>query len=103
MNSHRFTNARVHEWLTPDLDKVAKSMRSTRVQLNSAALWWFCCRMTAKERAEILGEFVKYQALGTCPGSEAEGETENDGKAMPAAAKATGTRKRKTKADSPTA
>lgn len=64
MSSHKFTNARVHEWLTPELDSAANSMHTTRIQLNSAALWWFCCRLSPEDRAEILGEFVKYQALG---------------------------------------
>jgi hypothetical protein len=64
MSGQKFTNARVHEWLTTDLDTVARATRSTRVQLNSAALWWFCRRLTAEQRAEILGEFVKVQALG---------------------------------------
>jgi hypothetical protein len=64
MSSPKFTNARVHEWLTADLDTVARSTRSTRVQLNSAALWWFCRRLSPEQRAEILGEFVKVQALG---------------------------------------
>ncbi|HKI31007.1 MAG TPA: hypothetical protein VKA46_04020 [Gemmataceae bacterium] len=63
MNGERFTNARVHEWLTPGLDTVTKAMHTTRLQLNSAALWWFLNRLTPKERAEILGEYVKALAL----------------------------------------
>lgn len=63
MNGQQFTNARVHDWLTPDLDAVVRSMRTTRVQLNSAALWWFCSRLSPQERAEILGEYVKNHAL----------------------------------------
>jgi hypothetical protein len=63
MSGERFTNARVHEWLTPQVDAVVGAMHTTRVQLNSAALWWFCRRLTAEERAEILGEYVKVQAL----------------------------------------
>jgi hypothetical protein len=39
-------------------------MHTTRVQLNSAALWWFCQRLGPGERAEILGEYVKVQAMG---------------------------------------
>jgi hypothetical protein len=62
MSGERFTNARVHEWLTPQVDAVVGAMHTTRVQLNSAALWWFC-RLPAEERAEILGEYVKVQAL----------------------------------------
>jgi hypothetical protein len=63
MSGERFTNARVHEWLTPEVDGVVGEMHTTRVQLNSAALWWFCRHLTAEERAEILGEYVKVQAM----------------------------------------
>jgi hypothetical protein len=63
MSGERFTNARVHEWLTPGVDAVVEGMHTTRVQLNSAALWWFCSRLTQAERAEILGEYVKVQAM----------------------------------------
>ena len=64
MSGERFTNARVHEWLTPTLDHVTEVMHATRVQLNSAALWWFCQQLEPEQRAEILGEYVKIQALG---------------------------------------
>ncbi len=64
MSGERFTNARVHEWLTPALDAVTDAMHTTRVQLNSAALWWFCMHMSPEERAEILGEYVKVQSMG---------------------------------------
>src|SRR5437588_5457453 len=64
MSGEKFTNARVHEWLTPTLDAVTDTMHTTRLQLNSAALWWFCRRLTAEQRAEILGEYVKVQAMG---------------------------------------
>jgi hypothetical protein len=64
MSGERFTNARVHEWLTPTLDQATETMHTTRVQLNSAALWWFCHHLEPTERAEILGEYVKVQALG---------------------------------------
>jgi hypothetical protein len=69
MSAEKFTNARVHEWLTPSIDAVADAMRTTRLQLNSAALWWFCRNLSAEERADILGEYVKVQALtgGTAP------------------------------------
>ncbi len=67
MSGERFTNARVHEWLTPEVDAVVEAMHTTRVQLNSAALWWFCRHLTAAQRAEILGEYVKVQALGGLP------------------------------------
>lgn len=64
MSAEKFTNARIHEWLTPELDAVVRDMRTTRVQLNSAALWWFFRQLTPQERANILGEYVKVQALG---------------------------------------
>jgi hypothetical protein len=64
MSGERFTNARVHEWLTPTLDHVTEVMHTTRVQLNSAALWWFCQELHPEQRAEILGEYVKIQAMG---------------------------------------
>jgi hypothetical protein len=73
MSGERFTNARVHEWLTPEIDAVVNTMHTTRVQLNSAALWWFCRHLSAEQRAEILGEYVKVQARGgdkALPGSE---------------------------------
>ncbi len=63
MNGEKFTNARVHEWLTPTLDAVTTAMHTTRLQLNSAALWWFLNRLTPQERAEILGEYVKSLAM----------------------------------------
>jgi hypothetical protein len=64
MSGERFTNARVHKWLTPTLDHVSEVMHATRVQLNSAALWWFCQELAPEQRAEILGEYVKVQAMG---------------------------------------
>jgi hypothetical protein len=64
MSGEKFTNARVHDWLTPEIEAVTTAMHTTRIQLNSAALWWFCKHLTPKERAEILGEYVKVQALG---------------------------------------
>lgn len=67
MSGERFTNARVHEWLTPDIEVAVAAMYTTRVQLNSAALWWFCRRLTPEQRAEILGEYVKVQAMGGDP------------------------------------
>jgi hypothetical protein len=75
MSGERFTNARVHEWLTPEVDAVVGAMHTTRVQLNSAALWWFCRHLTAEERAEILGEYVKVQALGGKEGADATGKS----------------------------
>jgi hypothetical protein len=48
-------------------------MHTTRLQLNSAALWWFLNRLTAKERAEVLGEYVKVLALGARPSAAGGG------------------------------
>ena len=79
MNAQQFTNARVHEWMTPELDRAVKGMRTTRVQLNSAALWWFCTKLETQQRAEILGEYVKALALATTANepndSESNGES----------------------------
>jgi hypothetical protein len=61
--SERFTNARVHEWLTAALDAVVAQTHATRLQLNSAALWWFLHKLTPQERAEVLGEYVKALAM----------------------------------------
>jgi hypothetical protein len=87
MSGERFTNARVHEWLTPTLDHVTDVMHTTRVQLNSAALWWFCQHLEPRQRAEILGEYVKVQALGgkgrnhSGPGSHTSGNSKKVGRA----------------------
>jgi hypothetical protein len=67
MSAERFTNARVHDWLTPALDSAVDTMHTTRVQLNSAALWWFCMKLPPEERANLLGEYVKVQAMGGDP------------------------------------
>lgn len=64
MSAERFINARVHEWLAPTLDTATDTMHTTRILLNSAAVWWFCHRLPPEQRAEILGEYVKIQALG---------------------------------------
>src|SRR5262245_32919748 len=72
MSGEKFTNARVHEWLTPTLDAVIDAMHTTRLQLNSAALWWFCRKLTPQQRAEILGEYVKVQAMGGVEPSPAD-------------------------------
>ena len=77
MSGERFTNARVHEWLTPTLDHVSEIMHATRVQLNSAALWWFCQQLDPEQRAEILGEYVKVQALGGTNRSRASADSGN--------------------------
>jgi hypothetical protein len=58
-----FTNARVHEWLTEALDDATAKMHATRLQLNSAALWWFLTKLSPEERAEVLGEYTKVLAL----------------------------------------
>ena len=69
MPDRRLCNARIHGWLADDLDRVADQTGSSKVQVNSAAVWWFCLRLPAEERARILGEFVTAQAMrgGTEP------------------------------------
>jgi hypothetical protein len=61
--SERFTNARVHEHMTPALDAVAKQMHATRLMLNSAALYWFLEKLSPEERAFMLGESTKVLAM----------------------------------------
>ena len=58
------------------------TMRTTRLQLNSAALWWFCRNLSAEERANILGEYVKVQALtgGATPAVKSPPASESGGK-----------------------
>jgi hypothetical protein len=84
--SERFTNARVHEWLSEALDAVAEQTHSTRLQLNSAALYWFLSKLTAAERAELLGEYTKALAMLHQEQGEADGR---------AGGKAKGGRKKK--------
>jgi hypothetical protein len=72
--SEKFTNARVHEWLTAALDAVARETHSTRMQLNSAALWWFFKKLTPAERAEVLGEYTKALAMLHQQEAEADGK-----------------------------
>jgi hypothetical protein len=59
----KYTNARVHEWLTAALDAACEQTHTTRFALNSAALWWFLNKLTPQERAEILGEYTKVLAM----------------------------------------
>jgi hypothetical protein len=61
--SERFCNARVHEHLTAALDAATAEMHTTRLQLNSAALWWFLVKLAPQERAEVLGEYTKVLAM----------------------------------------
>jgi hypothetical protein len=63
MSDRRLSNARIQGWLAADLDRVAEQMDGPKALVNSAAVWWFCHRLTAEERAKILGEFVTAQAL----------------------------------------
>jgi hypothetical protein len=63
MSAEKFTNARVHEGWTPDLDAAVAAMRTTRVRLNAAVLWWCCRHRTPEDRATILGAYVKAQAM----------------------------------------
>ena len=72
MPERRLCNARIHGWLAEDLDRVADQTASSKVQVNSAAVWWFCHKLPAEERARILGEFVTAQAMRG--GGHAEGK-----------------------------
>lgn len=63
MSDRRLSNARIQGWLAADLDRVAEVMDSPKALVNSAAVWWFCQRLTAEERAKVLGEFVTAQAM----------------------------------------
>lgn len=63
MPDRRLCNARIHGWLADDLDRVAEQTASSKVQVNSAAVWWFCHKLPPEERARILGDFVTAQAL----------------------------------------
>jgi hypothetical protein len=79
--SERFTNARVHEWLTAALDAASGQMQATRLTMNSAALWWFLTRPTPEEWAEVLGEYLKALAMqghqegGAGPAPTGKGKT----------------------------
>ena len=61
MPDRRLSNARIQGWLAEDLDQVARQTGSSKVLVNSAAVWWFCHRIPAEERARLLGEFVTAQ------------------------------------------
>lgn len=63
MANNRLSNARVLDWLSRPLDECSEALDCAKVQVNSAAVWWFCTRLSADERATILGEFVKQNAL----------------------------------------
>ena len=39
MPDRRLCNARIHGWLADDLDRVADQTGSSKVQVNSAAVW----------------------------------------------------------------
>ena len=84
MPDRRLCNARIHGWLADDLDRVADQTGSSKVQVNSAAVWWFCLRLPAEDRARILGEFVTAQAmLGKADGAAADGPTDDPPAAAP--------------------
>jgi hypothetical protein len=91
-------NARIQGWLADDLDRVADQTASSKVQVNSAAVWWFCLRLPAEERARILGEFVTAQAMrgGTEPPRDHQPSHDHQPTAPPAAP---ARRRRKPKAD----
>ncbi|VTS07018.1 hypothetical protein [Tuwongella immobilis] len=81
MNSQQFTNARVHDLLVEDLNRVVQSMHTTRIMLNSAALWWFCTKVDPQQRADILGEYVKVlsmNASGDALGDDSDAADESE-------------------------
>ena len=96
MPDRRLCNARIHGWLADDLDRVADQTGSSKVQVNSAAVWWFCLRLPAEDRARILGEFVTAQAMRGGAAAEADPPTNNQPAAEPPAGP---TRRRRPKAD----
>jgi hypothetical protein len=78
--SEPFYNARVHEWLAAALDATTGQMHASRLQLNSAALWWFLTRLTPEEHAEVLGEYTKALAMAHEQQAEADGGAAGEGK-----------------------
>lgn len=71
MSDRSLDNARIQSWLAGDLARVAGQMDGTKALVNSAAVWWFCHRLTPEERARILGDFVAAQALRGQPAAPA--------------------------------
>ncbi len=63
MKPDELANARVHAWLANALDAAAGRMSSSRLQVNSAALWWFLNKLTPSQRAKILGAYTKALAM----------------------------------------
>lgn len=56
-------NARIHNLLADDLDATAEAMHASRLLVTSAAVYWFSTKLSASERAEVLGEYVKKLAM----------------------------------------
>jgi hypothetical protein len=75
-----FTNARAHEWLAEAIDAATTEMHANRLQLNSAALWWFLNKLTPEQRAEVLGEYVEALALAGQERAQADGRAGGKGK-----------------------
>ena len=63
MSTNRLSNARILDWLASHLEECSDSLDCPKVQVNSAAVWWFCTKLAPDERATILGEFVRQNAL----------------------------------------
>ena len=78
MSDRRLSNARIQGWLAADLDHVADQMDGPKALVNSAAVWWFCHRLTAEERAKILGEFVTAQAMRGSADPAAQSPADNE-------------------------
>jgi hypothetical protein len=56
-------NAYAHAHLREGLGAAAAELHTTRLLVNSAALWWFLTRLTPAQRAEALGEYTKALSL----------------------------------------
>ena len=52
-----------NERLTPLLIEASEDAGDARPDLHGVALWWFCKRMTAAERAKAMMEYAKSQAM----------------------------------------
>jgi hypothetical protein len=57
-------------------------MHTSRLQLNSAALFWFLNKLSPEERASILGEYTKVLAMqGQAEVAEREQKRKGKGRA----------------------
>ena len=56
-------NGRAHAWIASLVNIASAEMSSSNLALTSAALWNFLTKMTAQERAAILGEYTTVLAM----------------------------------------